>query len=412
MSVAKFPRICRLAGLALVAAASGWPLPAQAATVKVGVVLPFTGVAADVAQTEERALKLYYKLHKSELGGNDITFIERDSKEPSGATAQTLSRELVVQDHVDILLGYQFSPDAIASAQVATRAKKLMILVNAQSSYLTTLSPYIVRLSATIWQISYPAGQYAYEKLGCKSLIVGYSDFAPGRDVLAAVKAGYEKAGGKLADAIAMGGPAQVPDYTPFLQRIRNEYPNCMYVFTPAGNFNAPLARTYHDLQMQQSGIKFLATGDVSDDATLQTLGDNAIGWITFGHYTAALDTPENRQFIAAWHKEYGDKFPPDFFAVQAYDAMAAVFHVVKTLNGHIDADKAVAALKGWKHDSPRGPIMIDPETRDIVQNTYVQEIVKKDGRLAIKVLDTIPAVKDPCKALKAAACTPGAGTK
>lgn len=410
MSVPRILWTCSVACL-MAASASGWS-PAQAATVKVGVVLPFSGIAADVGQTEDRALKLYYKEHKSELGSNDITFIERDSKEPSGATAQTLSRELVVQDHVDILLGYQFSPDAIASAPIATRAKKLMILVNAQSSYLTELSPYIVRLSATIWQISYPAGQYAYDKLGCKSMAVGYSDFAPGRDVLAAVKAGYEKAGGKLVDAVAMGGPAQVPDYTPFLQRIKNEHPNCMYAFTPAGNFNPPLARTYNDLQMQKSGIKFLATGDISDDATLQQLGDDAIGWTTFGHYTADLDTPANRKFIAAWHKEYGDKYPPDFFAVQAYDAMAAVFHVVKTLNGHIDAQKAVDALKGWKHDSPRGPIMIDPKTRDIVQNIYVQQIVKKDGRLAMKVLDTIPAVKDPCKALKEAACKPGAGAK
>jgi branched-chain amino acid transport system substrate-binding protein len=403
MSIMRYSSILA-AGLGLAVAAC-LPHAASAETVKIGVVLPLSGGAADVGQTELKALKLYYKQHKAELGGNDIVLIERDSKEPSGATAMTLTRELVVQDKVDLLLGYQFSPDAIASAKVATQAKKPMLLINAQSSYLTTLSPYIVRLSTTIWQISYPAGQYAYEKLGCKSLIVGYSDFAPGRDVLAAVKAGYEKAGGKLLDAVPMGGPAQVPDYTPFLQRIANEHPNCMFVFTPAGNFNPPLARTYSDLRMKQSGIRFLGTGDVSDDATLQQLGDNAVGWITLGHYAADLDTPANRDFVAAWHKEYGTDVPPDFFAVQAYDAMAAVFHIVKTLNGHIDADKAIAALKGWRHDSPRGPIMIDPETRDIVQNIYVQEIVKQNGKLAIKILDTIPAVKDPCKALKAPAC-------
>lgn len=394
-----------------VAALGGAPA-APAATVKVGVVLPLSGVFADVGQTEVRAMKLYYELHKSELGDNSIELIERDSKEPSGATAQTLSRELVVQDKVDALVGYQFSPDAIASADIATRAKKLMLLVNAQSSFLTTLSPYIVRLSTTIWQISYPAGQYAHDKLGCNSLVVGYTDFAPGRDVLAAVKAGYENAGGTLTDAIPMGGPAQVPDYTPFLQRIKNEHPNCMYVFTPAASFNQPLARTYNDLQMKQADINFLATGDVSDDATLQQLGDSAVGLTTFGHYTADLDTPENKKFIAAWHQAYGDTVPPDFFAVQAYDSMAALFHVVKTLNGQIDADKAVAALEGWHDDSPRGPIMIDPETRDIVQNIYVQRIEKRDGRLVMKILDTIPAVTDPCKALHAAACMPKAGGK
>src|ERR1700722_20599140 len=242
-------------GVVLAAVIGASPV-VQARTVKIGVVLPLSGVAADVGQTEERALKLYYTQHKAELGDTEIEFVERDSKEPSGATAETLTRELVVQDKVDLLVGYQFSPDAIASAQIATRAKKLMVLVNAQSSFLTTLSPYIVRVSATIWQISYPAGQYSYDKLGCKSLIVGYSDFAPGRDVLAAIKMGYEKAGGNLADSIAMGGPAQVPDYTPFLQRIRNEHPNCMYIFTPAGNLNPPLARTYSDLQLGQAGVK------------------------------------------------------------------------------------------------------------------------------------------------------------
>lgn len=406
MSIVRYQGILA-AGLAFVAIAA--VAPASAETVKIGVVLPLSGGAADVGQTEVRAMQLYYKQHKAELGGNDIELIVRDSKEPSGGTALTLSRELVVQDKIDLLVGYQFSPDAIASAKVATQAKKPMILVNAQSSYLTNLSPYIVRLSTTVWQISHPAGQYAHDKLGCKTLIVGYSDFAPGRDVLAAVKAGYEKAGGKLMDAVAMGGPAQVPDYTPFLQRIADEHPDCMFIFTPAGNFNPPLARTYHDLRLKESGIKFLGTGDVSDDATLQQLGDSAIGWITFGHYTTSLDTPANRAFLAAWHKEYGDQLPPDFFAVQAYDAMAAVFHIIKTSNGHIDAEKAIAALKGWRHDSPRGPIMIDPETRDIVQNIYVQEIVKKDGKLATKILDTIPDVKDPCKALKAAACMPGA---
>jgi branched-chain amino acid transport system substrate-binding protein len=402
-------RECGRASLTLALVGGCWAGTAQAETVKIGVILPLSGVAADVGQTELRGMKLYYKQHKADLGGNDLNLIERDSKEPSGATAQTLTRELIVQDKVDMLVGYQFSPEAIGSAPLATQAKKPMILVNAQSSFITTLSPYIVRVSATIWQNSYPMGKYSYDKLGCKSLVVGYSDFAPGRDVLAAVKTGYEKAGGTLTDAVAMGGPAQVPDYTPFLQRIRDEHPNCMFVFTPAGNFNPPLARTYNDLKMRESGIKFLATGDVSDDATLQQLGDNAVGWITIGHYTADLDTPQNKAFVAAWHAEYGADSTPDFFSVQGYDAMAAVIHVVRTLNGKIDPEKAVAALKGWKHSSPRGPIEIDPETRDIVQNVYIQEIVKANGRLAMKVLDTLPAVKDPCKAEHAPACTPAA---
>lgn len=378
---------------------------AQAKTVKVGVVLPFSGFAADVAQSELRAMKLYYKLHKAELGANDIQLIERDSKEPSGATAKTLSRELVVQDKVDILAGYQFSPDAIASAQFATQAKKLMILINAQASFITKLSPYIVRLSASSWQITYPMGPYSKDKLGCQTAIVGYTDFAPGRDVAAAFKTGYEKAGGKLVDSIAMGGPAQVPDFTPYMQRVKDEKPNCMYIFTPAASFNAALARAYRDQKLADAGIRFVGTGDVTQDSVLPQLGDAAIGWITGGHYTSYLDTPANKAFLAAYAKEYGDKEKPDFFTVQGYDAMAAIFHVVKTLNGKIDGDKAVAALKGWKHESPRGPISIDPATRDIIQNIYVQKVVKAGDGLGIQVIDTIHAVKDPCKALGVGAC-------
>lgn len=382
-----------------VAAAAG------AETVKVGVVLPFSGSAADIAQSELRAMKLYYKLHKAELGKHDIQFIERDSKEPSGATAQTLTRELVVGEKVDILLGYQFSPDAIASAPVATQAKKLMILVNAQASFITNLSPYIVRLSVSSWQGAYAMGTYAADKLKCQATIVGFTDFAPGRDVLAAFKAGFEKTGGKLKDEIPMGGPAQVPDFTPFLQRMKDQKPDCTYIFTPAASFNPPLARTFRDLKLAEAGIRFLGTGDISQDSTLPQMGDAAVGWITGGHYTADLQTPENKKFVAAWYAEYGDKMRPDFFVVQGYDAMAAVFHVIKTLDGKIDADKAVEALKGWKHASPRGPISIDPATRDIVQNIYVQKVVKAGDRIGIEVLDTIPNVKDPCKELGVGRC-------
>jgi len=391
------------AGLSLAGAVAA--LPAAAETVKVGVILPFSGGSADIALSEIRAMKLYMKLHKAELGKHEIQLIERDSKEPSGATAQTLTRELLVNDKVDILVGYQYSPDAIASAPVATQAKKPMIIVNAQASFITTLSPYAVRVSVSSWSGAYPMGGYAFTKLGCKAVIVGFTDFAPGRDVLAAFKAGYEKAGGKLIDEVPMGGPAQVPDFTPFLQRMKDKKPDCTYIFTPAAAFNAPLARTYRDLGLPAAGIRFLGTGDISQDSTLPQLGDAAAGWITSGHYTADLDTPENKKFVASWYAEYSDKLRPDFFVVQAWDAMAAVFHLVKTLDGKIDGDKALAALKGWKHASPRGPISIDPETRDVVQNIYVQKIVKKGDRIGIEVIDTIPDVKDPCKALAVGRC-------
>jgi branched-chain amino acid transport system substrate-binding protein len=223
--------------------------------------------------------------------------------------------------------------------------------------------------------------------------------------VVAAFKAGTEKAGGALKDEIPMGGPAAVPDFTPFLQRIKDRKPDCAYFFTPAASFNAPLARTYRDLGLAAAGIRFLGTGDLTQDTTLPLLGDAAVGWLTAGHYTADLETPENRAFLAAWTAEYGDKTRPDFFTVQGWDAMAAVVHVVKSLDGKIDGDKAVASLKGWKFASPRGPIEIDPATRDIVQNIYVQKVVKKGDRIGIEVIDTKEAVKDPCKELAVGRC-------
>jgi branched-chain amino acid transport system substrate-binding protein len=397
--------LCGMAAVLLCAAPLAQPL-----TVKVGVVLPFSGPGADTVEREEQAMRLYLKLHGKELGGTRVELIKRDSKEPSGATTRELIRELIFKDNVDILLAGQFSPDAIASAPIVTQAKKLLILVNAQASFITGLSPYIVRVSAASWQIAYPMGRYAVEKLGCKKTVVGYSDYAPGRDVLAAFKSAYEKAGGTLADAIPMGGPGAVPDFTPYLRRIRDQGADCMYVFTPGGPFTLALARTYHELRMADTGIKFLGTGDATQDSLLAQYGEQALGWMSGGQYTADLDTPENKTFIAAWRAEYGKDSVPDYFTVHGYDAMAAVFHVVKTLNGKIDADKAVAALKGWKHNSPRGPIWIDPATRDIVQNIYVQKVVKRDGRYAMDVLDTIPAVKDPCKELAVGPCGSAAG--
>jgi branched-chain amino acid transport system substrate-binding protein len=397
--------LCGAAACLLAAA----PLCAQQ-VVKVGVVLPFSGPGSDTVDREEQAMRLYLKQHASELGGTRIEIIKRDSKEPSGATARELVRELIFKDNVDILLAGQFSPDAIAAAPIVTQAKKLLILVNAQASFITNLSPYIVRVSAASWQIAHPMGRYAVEKLGCKKTVVGFTDYAPGRDVLAAFKSAYEKAGGTLVDAVPMGPPSTVPDFTPFLRRIRDQKPDCMYVFTPGGPFTLALARTYKELRMAESGIKFIGTGDATQDSLLSQFGEQALGWMSGGQYTADLATPENKRFVAAWQAEYGKDSVPDYFAVHGYDAMAAAVHVVKTLNGKIDADKAVAALKGWKHASPRGPISIDPATRDVIQNIYVQKVVKIGARYGIEVLDTIPAVKDPCKELAVGPCGPQAG--
>jgi branched-chain amino acid transport system substrate-binding protein len=392
--------------LACGAALAALAVPAaQARTVKVGVVLTFSGVNAEYGDQILRAMNLYLKEHPKAAGDNKIELIKRDSKNPSGTVAKTEVQELITRDKVEMLAGFVFSPDAIASAPLATEAKVPMIVMNAGTAWITNLSPYIVRTSFSMWHAAYPMGTYAAKTLGCKTAAVGYTDYPPGKDSLEAFEKGFDGAGGKVIDKIPMGNPAQVPDFTPFLQRVKDEKPDCFYVFVPAGVHAASLVKTYGDLGLRAAGIKLIGPLDIIQDTKLQQMGKAAEGMVVMGHYAADYDNPANKAFVKAWHAAYGEKSPPDFMAVAGWDGMAAIAHVVKTLNGKIDPDKAMKALEGWKFDSPRGPIMIDPHTRDIVQNEHVEEVVGKGDRLHVKVLQTIPQVKDPCKELKVGKC-------
>ena len=390
-------RAALLAALALPAA--------QAATVKVGVVLTFSGVNAEWGDQIMRGMNLYLKEHPDSLGGNKVELIKRDSKNPSGTVAKTEVQELITRDKVEMLAGFVFSPDAIASAPLITEAKVPTIIMNAGTAWITKLSPYIVRTSFSMWHAAYPMGTYAAKTLGCKTAAVGYTDYPPGKDSLEAFKMGFEAAGGKVVDAIPMGNPAQVPDFTPFLQRVKDEKPDCLYVFVPAGPHAAAVVKTYGDLGLRDAGIKLIGPLDIIQDTKLQGMGKAAAGIVVMGHYAADYTNPANEAFVKAWRAAYGSEIPPDFSAVAGWDGMAAIAHVVKTLNGKIDPDKALKALEGWKFESPRGPIMIDPQTRDIVQNEHVEEVEEKGDRLHVKVLETIPQVKDPCKEFKVGKC-------
>jgi branched-chain amino acid transport system substrate-binding protein len=378
---------------------------AQAANVKVGVVMTYSGVNAEYGEQITRAMELFLKLNQKELGAHTIELVKRDSKNPGGAVAKTLVQELVTRDKVDILTGFVFSPNAIASAPIATQAKVPMIIMNAGTAWITTLSPYIARVSFSMWHAAYPMGSYAAKSLGCNTAAVGYTDYPPGKDSLEAFKTGFERAGGKVTDEIPMGNPAQVPDFTPFMQRVKDRKPDCFYVFVPAGPHAAAMVKTYGDVGLRAAGVKLIGPLDIIQDTKLQSMGDPAVGMVTMGHYAADYDNPANKAFVKAWREAYGKDSTPDFMAAAGWDGMAAIAHVVKTLDGKIDADKAMKALEGWKFDSPRGPIMIDAKTRDIVMNEHVQKVVKKGDRLVVEVLDRIPAVKDPCKDLKVGKC-------
>jgi branched-chain amino acid transport system substrate-binding protein len=356
----------------------------------------------------DRGLELYLKLNADQVKPYTITLIKRDSKAPNGAEAKIVVQELLTQDKVDAIAGFSYSPDAIASAPTISAGKKLAVITNAGTSFITNLSPDFVRTSFTMWHSGYAMGVAAAKTLHAKTAVVAYTDYPPGKDSLDAFKNAFEANGGKVIDAIPAGGPGAVPDFTPFFQRAKDEKPDVLYVFVPAGDHAVAVVKTYTALGMRAAGIKLIGPGDIVQDIKLQGMGDAAVGLVTMLHYYADLDNPQNQRFVAAWKKEYGADSTPDFMAVGAYDGMAAIVHAVQATKGNMDGDNAVKSLLGWRFDSPQGPIMIDPETRDIVMNEYLSEVVKgPDGKLHEKVLSETDHVRDECKAQAIGPCAP-----
>jgi branched-chain amino acid transport system substrate-binding protein len=392
-------------GLAALALTAGGT--AQADTVKVGVVVPFSGANADLGHQMDKAFDLYVKLHAKDIAPHQIELIKRDEGPPTGAVAKTVATELITNDKVKLLVGFSFSPSSIALAPVVTQAKVPMVISNAGTAWITNLSPYIVRLSFSMWHHGFPMGAFAHDKIGCKTAALAYTDFPPGKDSTEAFKTGFEKAGGKIVDSIPMGSPVQVPDFTPFFQKIKDEKPDCMYVFIPSGAHATGVAKAYGELGMRKAGVKLIGPMDLIPDNKLQDMGDAAIGTIVMGNYAVDLDNAENKAFNAAWHKEYGADSYPDFMSAAGWDTMHAIFDTVKKLNGKMDdGAKVVDAMKGWSANGPRGHVMIDPDTRDIVQDEHAMEVIRKpDGKLGVKVLGTTKAVKDECKVEKIGRC-------
>ena len=380
---------------------------AAADTVRIGIMMPYSGVNADQGDLMDKAIDLFVKLNGNMVGPHRIELLKRDEGPPSGANARTVATELITRDKVQMIGGAGFSPSAIAMAPVITRAKVPLLIANAGTAWITNLSPYIARLSFSMWHTGYPMGTYAVKNLGCKTAAMGYTDFPPGKDSTDAFKAGFEGAGGKVIDSLPMGNPNQVPDYTPFFERVKNERPDCFYVFIPSGAHASGVVRTYGELGMRQAGIKLIGPQDVTPDSRLQGMGDAAIGTVTMGSYSNDLDNPVNRTFVKAWHEAYGPDNSPDFQAAANWDVMQAIYDTVKKLDGKLDdGAKVMAALKGWTGNGPRGTVTIDPDTRDVVQDEHAFEVIRKpDGKLGHKVLGTIERVKDECKVEKIGRC-------
>jgi branched-chain amino acid transport system substrate-binding protein len=398
-------KIFRWLGLAALALTVGGT--AQGATVKIGVVLPFSGANADLGHQIDKAFDLYVKLHAKDIAPHKVEIIKRDEGPPTGAQAKTVTTELILNDKVQLVTGFVFSPSAIALAPVITKSKTPMIIANAGTAWITNLSPYIVRLSFSMWHPAYPMGPYAYNTIHCKTAAVAYTDFPPGKDSVEAFETGFKKAGGKVVLSIPMGSPVHVPDFTPFMQRVKDAHPDCLYAFIPSGAHATGIMKAYGEVGLRKAGIKLIGPMDLVPDNKLQDMGDAAIGTIVMSHYAVDLDNAANKAFNAEWHKAYGPDSYPDFMSAAGWDTMHAIFDTINKLNGNLsDGAKVVKAMEGWSTNGPRGHVMIDPKTRDIVEDEHAMVVYRKpNGKLGVKVVGTTKAVHDECKILKIGKC-------
>ena len=372
--------------------------PAAAQTVRVGFLGVYSGAFAPLGEYIDKGAKLYMKNNADKLPpGVKIELVVRDAGGPNPDKAKQLVQEMVVRDKIQILTGLVFTPNALAIAPLATEAKLPTAIMNAGASVITTRSPYLARFSFTLWQSSYPLGQWAARKY--KSAYILVSDFGAGHDSEAAFEKGFSDGGGQIVAKVRM--PLQSPDFVPFMQRVKDTKPDILFAFIPAGKQATAIMKAYGELGLDKAGIKFIGPGDITTDEELPNMGDVALGALTAHHYSAAADRPANKAFVAAWRKEYGANSTPNFMAVGAWDAMDAIYQAIREQRGKIDPEKTMEIFKNYTNpNSPRGPIAIDPETRDIVQNEYIREVRRVGGQLANVEIETIPHVKDQWKEL------------
>lgn len=364
-------------------------------SIKVGVIAPFSGPFADYGKEMEAGIQAFMKLNGDTVAGKKVEVVYKDTTGPLPDVAKRLAQELVVREKVDFLAGFGLTPEAMAVADIATQAKKPMIVMNAATSAVTTRSPYIVRVSMTLPQGSAPIATWAAGH-GIKRVFTLVSDYAPGIDSETQFKKTFTAAGGQIVDSIRV--PLRNPEFAPYLQRIKDARPDAVFIFVPPGEANIAFMKGFQERGLGQAGIKIIGTGDLTDDHLIDAMGDPALGIITTFHYSDAHDSPENKAFLKAYREVSGSLGRPNFMAVGGYDGMAAIYEVIRKLGGNVDGDKAVAVLKGWKRESPRGPIWIDPVTRDIVQTEYIRRVEKRDGHYYNVEFDSIPDVKDPGK--------------
>jgi branched-chain amino acid transport system substrate-binding protein len=369
------------------------PLPASAAEepLKIGLIVPLTGGQASTGKQLSNAVQLYISEHGDVVAGRKIELIVRDDAAAPDNTKR-IAQELIVNDHVGIVAGFGITPTALAAAPLATQARIPEIVMLAGASIVTERSPYIVRTSFTLAQSSVIIGDWA-AKNGIRKVATLTTDYAPGKDALEFFKTRFVAGGGEIIDEVKV--PLLNPDFAPFLQRIKDARPDALYVFVPGGQ-GGNFMKQFAERGLDKSGIKVIGPGDVMDDELLDNMGDAALGAVTAHMYSAAHDSAKNKSFVAAYRKMFGSR--PGFVAVGGYDGIHLIYQALEKTKGKSDGDVLVDAMKGLAWESPRGPVSIDPATRDIVQNIYIRKVEKINGELYNVEFATFEAVKDPGK--------------
>ena len=382
-----------LAAVAL-AAISGL---AAAQTVKIGIITTYSGPGSAQGDQLDKGFKLYLKLNAGKLPpGVKVEPVFRDDTGANADAAKRLAQELIAREKVQFLTGVVWTTNAAAIAPLTAEAKVPFVSANAAGVSIPRISPYFARVSFTLWQSAYPLGQWAAKKFKRAYTVV--SDFSPGHEAEEAFTKGFKEAGGEIVGSARV--PMTATDFVPYMQRVKDAKPEVIFAFNPAGKQATAQMKAYADLDLNKAGIKYIGTGDITTDEELQNMGDAALGVMTVHHYSAAADRSANKAFVAAYKKEYGEKLNPGFMVVGAWDAMEMIFHAIREQNGKIDPDRTMQLIKNYKNpNSPRGPIQIDPETRDIMQNEYLREVRKVGGQLANVELETLGTLlKDPWK--------------
>jgi branched-chain amino acid transport system substrate-binding protein len=362
-------------------------------TVKVGLIMTYTGQFTDAAAQMDNGIKLYIKEHGDVVAGKKIELIRKDTAGAPDA-AKRLAQEMIVNDNVDILAGFVITPEALTVADLSAAAKKFMVVMNAATSIITTKSPYITRSSLTLPQNCEVLGAWAFQN-GSSKVFTMVSDYAPGRDAETSFQKAFKAAGGEIIGSVRV--PLANPDFSAFVQLAKDSRSDGVFVFVPGGSQPAALARALIERGMTPKSIKIMGQGELADESALNAMADAAIGIITAFHYDYTHDSAVNRRFVAAYNAEF--KRNPDFFSVGGYDGMHLIYEALKNAGGNTDGDSLIEAVKGLKWESPRGPVSIDPETRDIVNTVYIRQVEKINGQVRNVEIATFENVKDPVKA-------------